>query len=198
MRKTLVLLLLLTLCPPFLVQDKPQTEADFKLKIKGFKNNKRFAVDYDKFKDQTRIAVGTFSVGGDGTYIMSGAMLSMGAYFFFNGKELKDEVAHYILYFNSSSTDWRFLRDSRLYALVDGERFELGEGTRRSEVRRGGVTEQLLYKLPAETFKKFADAKLVEFRVGAVELKLKDEHMIAFRDLQSLAVLKDYHHREKD
>ena len=191
MKIILTILLLLALAPPLPAQVKTQTESDIKAKIKGFKNNKRFEVYYDKFKDQTRVAVSSFNVGGDGAYIMSGSMLGIGAYFFFEGKELKGEIKHYILFFNSTSREWRFLRNSQLYALVDGERFELGEGTRRSDVRQGGVSEQLLFKLPEDIFKKLAEAKSAELRVGPVEMTLKAEHKTAFRDLYNLAVTKD-------
>jgi hypothetical protein len=41
--------------------------------------------------------------------------------------------------------------------------------------------------LPIDTFRKIANAKAVELKVGSVESKLKDEHLLAFRDLLSLA-----------
>jgi hypothetical protein len=168
-----------------LAQDtKPSS--DLKQKIKTFKNNRRFSVRYDKFKNSTHVSVGPFNIGGDKAYIFSGAMLGMGADFFFQGQTLKEGVEEIYLVFDSRSKDWRFLDGRDLYAIVDGERMELGKGERSSDVRRGSVSELIIYKLPIDTFSKIANAKAVELKVGSIELKLKDEHLIAFKDLLSL------------
>jgi hypothetical protein len=65
---------------------------------------------------------------------------------------------------------------------------EFGEGDRDSDIRRGGVSESMIYSIPIERFLKMGQATSTELKIGRVELTLKDEHKEAFRDLYSLAV----------
>jgi hypothetical protein len=160
---------------------------DLKQKTKTFQNNRRFSVDYDKFKDSTHVSVGPFNIGSDSEYVFSNARLGMQADFFFSGQVLNDFVQDIYLVFHSGGRKLRFSDHRDLFAIVDGQRMELGQGERSSDVLRGGsVSETLIFKVPTDTFNKIANAKAVEMKVGPTELKLKDEHLIAFRDLLSL------------
>ena len=155
-------------------ETKPST--DLKQKIKTFKNSKRFAVDYDKFKDETHVHVGPF-------FTMP---LGMSAHFFFKGQTVQEDIDKIYLTFHSYSSDWRFLNDRTLYAIIDGERTELRDADRSSDISLGSVSETLIYTLPTDTFRKIAEAKTIQLRVGSVEVKVKDEHQIAFKDLLTL------------
>jgi len=150
-----------------------------------FRNRRRFSTSYDKFKDETHVSVGPFFVGSTSSYVWSGFQLEMTAHFFSKG-HITEQPAFFYLAFRSRSKEWQFLRSRELYALVDGERLALGEGDHDGDVRLGGVSEWLIYQLPAEVFYKLGTARHVEIKVGDMELTLKDEHLEAFRDLYSL------------
>jgi hypothetical protein len=158
--------------------------ADIQQRIKNLRNSKRFSVRYDKFRDDTIVSVGSFFVGGTKSYVMRGFHLEMTASLLLD----KGPINYIYLRFYSSSRDWTFLKNSELLALVDDERMEFGEGDRDSDIRRGGVSESMIYSIPIERFLKMGQATSTELKIGRVELTLKDEHKEAFRDLYSLAV----------
>lgn len=158
--------------------------ADIQQRIKNFRNSKRFSIRYDKFRDDTLVSVGPFFIGGTKAYVMRGFQLEMTASLLLD----KGRIDYIYLRFHSSSRDWIFLKNSELLALVDGERLQFGEGDRDSDIRRGGVSESIIYSIPIEQFLKLGQAASTELKIGRVELTLKDEHKEAFRDLYSLAV----------
>lgn len=174
MKILILALLLLTFIPA------PQ---DLESKIKTFRNSKRFSVKYDKFRDDTHVSVGPFFVGGTKAYVWRGLKLEMSAHIFLD----RQPVKYVYLRFASHTRDWTFLKNSEMLALVDGERMQFGEGERDSDIRRGGVSESLVYSIPLEQFAKIGQATNAELKIGTVELALKDEHKEAFRDLLSLA-----------
>lgn len=173
----LALLLLLPLTPP----------QDLEAKIKTFRNHKRFSVSYDKFKDESWVDVGPFVVGGDMRYFTTGSQFYMTARFRFAGETVSKPVNNFALWFRASGRDWQFLKSRDLHALIDGERFDLGEGKHDGDVGRRGVSEAIGFLIPSEVFQKLANAQRAELRVGNFELTLKDEHKEAFRDLLSLS-----------
>jgi hypothetical protein len=156
-------------------------------KIRTFRNHKRFSVSYDKFKDRSSIDVGPFVVGGNMRYALSGSQLYMTARFLYPGQILREPVSSFALWFQASGQNWEFLKSRHLYALIEGERFDLGEGIYDGDVRRQGVSETLAFIIPAEVFKKLGTGSVVELRIGQVEMALKDEHQEAFRDLYGLS-----------
>lgn len=174
MKLLIFALLLLTLIP------HPQ---DLESKIKTFRNNKRFSVKYDKFRDDTHLSVGPFFVGGTKAYIGRGFQLEMSAHIFLQKKPAKDVY----LQFTAKGRNWTFLKNSEMFVLVDGERMQYGEGDLDSEIRRGGVRESVVFQIPADQFLKLSQATSAELKIGNVELTLKDEHKEAFRDLLSLS-----------
>lgn len=182
--KVASLLLLLTLvCPLVMAAQSPGvTTEQLKERTKTFRNNKRFSVEYDRFKNLTHISVGPFRVE-DG--LVSG--LSVEAWFTFKGTTRPAETTTVYLTVSRYGSGWAFLDDRRLLAIIDGQRLDFGEGDRESSVRRGGVSEALYYDMPFERFEQVANAKSVEMRIASKEFTLKDEHREAFRDLISLA-----------
>lgn len=161
-----------------------------KQKVKTFRNSKRFSVNYDKFKDDTGVTV-WFGAGDPRGGLIWGAIGFKG--------ETPDGAIDYFFLFDSANSDWRYLKDEdrKLYAIIDGQRLQLGIGERESKVsttlltRDVYVRERLVFQLDDKTFGKLANGKSVELKVGRVEFKLKDEHQEAFRDLMSLAIIKD-------
>ncbi len=151
-----------------------------------FKHNGRFITRYDKFKDQTSIILAPFPVTGTIRYVMSSEMLGMGAMFIHPGQKLSRTVDKIALYFQSSSKDWKYLRDRQLIALIDGERVPLGEGERNSDIKLGGVEETLFFPISRETLARITNGKMVEIQLGGVrEFVLKDKLLEALRDFES-------------
>lgn len=171
----LTLLLALSLIVPL-----PQTSLE--QKIKTFRNHSRFKVKHDRFRDRTHVSVGPFFVGGTKAYISRGFRLEMSAHIFIAKQSDSDAY----LVFESTSRRWTFLKNQELHALVDGERLSLGEGTWDAELRYRRVSEGVAFKIPLNIMSRIAKANSAELLIGSQELKLKDEHQQAIRDLLSL------------
>ena len=107
--------------------------SDLKQKIKTFKNSRRFLVNYDKFKDETIVSVGPFSLSGTGRYMATGGMYLIYAKFRFAGQEIKEPVDTIYLGIEFTGKNWKFLNDRRIYAIIDDERIVF-EGQRGSKV----------------------------------------------------------------
>ena len=120
------------------------------------------------------------------TYVLTSFELKMSAFFFHKGSVVSESAEDFYLVFSARGKDWRFLRSRDLYAIVDGERMELGEGERDSDVKLGSVSEMLIYRLSPDQFYKIATGHSVDLKIGRLERSLKDEHLEAFRDLYSL------------
>lgn len=160
-------------------------------RTKKFKNSRRWDVRYDKFDDVTTVRVGPFFVSAELLNPNNNLQLYTG--FSFAGSGEPKTVEEFQLLFVSNSDDrWNYLDDSTLKAIVDGERVSLGEATRKSDVGRRlfgeiNLKESLLLRVPRATFERLARAERVEMRLGRKEIKIKDEHLQAFRDLLSLS-----------
>ncbi len=82
---------------------------------------------YDKFKDQTTVRVGPYVLTRTMDYMMTSSQFFMMGVFTFAGQRLEKPVGNVTIAFLSKSKDLKFLNDSDLYVLADGERFNLGQ-----------------------------------------------------------------------
>jgi len=161
-------------------------QSDLKLKTKSFKNNKRFEVSYDRFKNRTTVTAGPF--------FLRDLSFQMNANFTFEGETQTNPVKTVWLFFDTNFSNAQFLDERELFMIVDQERLSFGEGERTSRINSGGysrysrvtVSERLSFPIPLVLFQKIAKAKKVEIKVGRWELPLKEEHLVAFRDLLRL------------
>jgi hypothetical protein len=179
MKRALALVLLLFCVAGYAQSPAPSVET-LKAQIKTFKNQKRYGVRYDKFTDVTTVWF-RFDLNEGGRRL--GAILK------FTGG---GDATRYVVYEDRGS-DWQHLEHRRLYALIDGERVDLGLGERDSKVSGAGyyrgnvsVWESLTFPINADGFDQLAKGQSVELKIGRREIKLKDEHRQAFRDLLSL------------
>lgn len=150
-----------------------------------FKHGAKFATRYDKFKDQTTVLFYPMAVSGTARYLLSSEMLGLFAAFTYSGKTQPASVSEVIIAFTSTSPDWVYLKDRELIALVDGERLPLGEAARDSSVKYGGVEEMLAVTVSYDHLLKLTNARVVEMKLGDREIKLKEKHLEALRDLAS-------------
>ena len=154
------------------------------IKRPGFFSRARFETKYDKFKDQTTVRFKRVPITGTTRRVFAGETLYLVGAFAFPGSELKAPVDTAYLGFLSESKDWIYLRDQHLIALVDGQRVDLGTAeTGDSDVRLGGVTELLAFRVSHEMLLKVANGSKVEMQLGSREFKLKDNHLYALQDL---------------
>lgn len=164
-----------------------ETPTEIQERIKAFRNSERFSVQYDKFRDESRVAVGPFDISD----LLRGARiysLKMTARFIYDGQRLNGSAEDFALLFSSRSKEWKFLKNRELYMLIDGERISIGEAEHDGDVElRSGVSEFMFFPISSEVFKRLASARQVEFKIGRWAVMLKDEHLEAFRDLYSLS-----------
>lgn len=175
---------------------------------KALKNRKNYIFNYDRFKDRTAIGskphdllttgehmATAFLTGLNSGQVAGGqepvgfpSVFVIGEGFTYEGKMLCSEPT-FAIYFSADSGSWEFLKDHHLYAIIDGERLDLGDGTHDGDIHYTGVSEQLAFVLTREQFAKFANGKSVEIKLGTIERKLKPERVGEFADLLSLATL---------
>ena len=186
-----ILLFLLLNCP--FVAHAQTNAPEMQKQIKSFKNSKRFRVSYDKFDDATVVIVGLFFL--DYAKLNPDNNFQMGAGFGYHGSGVPHDVNQFQLIFVANGDyDWSFLDDRTLKLIVDGERLSLGEADRTGKVGHNwlgklNLRESMIVNVPAEVFLKLGQAKNVEMRLGRKEIKLKDEHLQAFRNLAELSTL---------
>lgn len=192
-----------------LAQQQPTTPAgdsgvDVAASLKQLKNRDKLVLKYDKFKDYTVVACKPFDLLTTGEHMAVGLAQGMGSgpsgrgpavtfpsrfelsgAFGFKGVKLNDDPK-FGLIFITGGADWRFLKDHRLYALVDGERLELGEGQHDGNVYLGGVSEEMIFDLTRDQIEKLANGKSVEIQLGGFERKLKSGNLERLKILLSL------------
>lgn len=135
---------------------------------------------YDRFREETSVSTGTEYVD-----MKSAGRLEVVAYFSHKGAGKSSDGLLIGLAFYSSSAHWRFLRDNRLIAIVDGERVDFGDPVVKDSRlgRRVGVVESLAFDLERADLSKLASASRVEMQLGTVEFKLKDSFLRKLKEL---------------
>ncbi len=155
-------------------EDKEETEEETEAEV----NNK-----YDRFKDVTIVSTSKMLVRGSKRSIRAYAEYN------FAGKTQK-KPEKVLLYLYASAARPLFREDSlELNFLVDDKRVPIGEMKLSDEEKTKTATKQtLVISLPYETFEQIANAKKAEFQIGALEYKLTDVHLEAFRKLLTYQV----------
>jgi hypothetical protein len=156
--------------------------------IATFESPKQYQYKYDKFKDYTSVLTAPQNLKPidkkKGVEYGLAAFYAMG----FSGSETdKKGSPEFQLGIASYSSDWRFLRATKLILLIDGERLDLGNGRRSSSVGRGSVTEYLTYTLSADDLDRIGKSSTVELQVGNFEGRLSDESLRIAKNIRTLA-----------
>lgn len=169
---------------------------------KKFKFDERYIVKYDKFEDITVVRCLGFNMIGameGAAEIMSKgmggygrtatpSMLYFGVGFLFHGDTLKKEPPAYLLYFNYSGDQWKFLKTAKLIVLLDGEkRLNFGEGAVERDIGRRAVSELIGFKATKEDIQDLANAKTIEIKIGTYAKPLKKESQEMFANILKLA-----------
>jgi hypothetical protein len=147
----------LLLCPAATqAQEQPKPNAAAPNVAKPIHLPDEYRKDYDRFTDETMIAVGPFALDELSAELESGGEARMIAAIFYAGQKLTGPASDFFLLFYSKSKEWEFLRRGRLYVLADGERFSCGEGIQEREVKhdkpateRRGRAQDMTSQLPS-------------------------------------------------
>jgi hypothetical protein len=95
------------------------------------------------------------------------------------------------LIFQTKDWDQRHPLDQReLSVAADGDTIRLGQMTLSSQSTDVMMTEVLEVMIPYNTFKKIANAEVVEMKVGKSVFELRQKNLLAFRDLNNRVMTK--------
>ena len=143
---------------------------------------------YDGFSHETIITLKKMKVTCDGTKgNFKDACVSVVASLHCPGIQL-DYVryARLQLIFQTKDWDQRHPVDQReLSVAADGETIRLGRMALSSQSTDVMMTEVLEVMIPYKTFKKIANAQVVEMKVGKSVFELRAKNLLAFRDLNN-------------
>jgi hypothetical protein len=143
---------------------------------------------YDGFSHETIITLKKMKVTCDGTKgNFKDACVSVVASLHCPGIQL-DYVryARLQLIFQTKDWDQRHPVDQReLSVVADGETIRLGRMALSSQTTNVRMTEVLEVMIPYKTFKKIANAQVVEMQVGKSVFELREKNLLALRDLNN-------------
>lgn len=185
--KILLFLLIFLFVQPVFCQ---KTLDQLKNETKTFQNNKRFEIEYDKFKDSSVVRFSSFSIYSAKP---GGGIIYFGLSFPFEGNVLKSTPDRINLFFLSSGAAWRFLKLHNLIFILDDERLDLGEGRHNGRINSAGrsaVSESVTFSLTTDELEEIADSKQTELQLGAFEGKLTAEHKQMIKDFIKLGTIK--------
>lgn len=136
---------------------------------------------YDRFEDRTRYWTPP-------AYVYPG--LDLTVTFSFKGQGAGHDVDGFSLVFSSTSTEWRFLKNSRLYCLIDGRSVALGSaGATDNDVtakyESTEVKERLAFAVDYQLLRKLTEAKHVEMRLGSAEFEIRQYVLSDIKELLS-------------
>jgi hypothetical protein len=125
----------------------------------------------DEFKDLTTMQVGL--------QVAPSLRLSIAALYEGKVSQPPDRVA---LNFVSKAMHWRYLRNSTLTLVVDGERVPLADLERTGSVGTGYVLEFLGTSIPFAAFLEIVNASSVSGRLFTTDFRLEKQQLEALRD----------------
>jgi hypothetical protein len=148
---------------------------------------------YDGFSHETIITLKKMKVTCDGTKgNFKDACVSVTASLHCPGIQL-DYVryARIEVIFQFKEWDQRHPVDQReLSVVVDGETIRLGSMTLASQKTDVMMTETLEAIIPYKTFKQMANGQVVEMQVGKSQFELRENNLLAFRDMTNRVMAK--------
>jgi hypothetical protein len=148
---------------------------------------------YDGFGHETIITLKKMKItcdGGKGNF--KDACVSIVASLHCPGIQL-DYVryARIQLIFQTKDWDQRHPVDQReLSVVADGDTIRLGRMTLGSQSTDVMMTEVLEVTLPYATFKRISNAQVVEMQVGKSKFELRQNNLLAFRDMNNRVMAK--------
>lgn len=137
--------------------------------------------DYDRFEDRTRYWTFALPVSRGGRIDHS---LKLSSFFHFRGKGAGHSIERLGFVFFSTSSEFRFVKYSQLYAIVDGQRLDLGSPvSNERDVQGTQVAETLVFAVSFKTLRSIAEAKQIEMRLGSTEFELTESNVSDLKEL---------------
>jgi hypothetical protein len=157
-----------------------------------FKHEGKFQATYDRAQDRTVVAFQPYGVNVNYRDPLESVAITAG---FIHPGQTLTSPPQFIEFgvISQSRGGWEFERekDRQLTLVIDGEVINVGEmkliTARRFTIGALYYREDLAYTMPYEGFVRMASAKKVSVKVGRTELKLRNEHLEAMRELVSRA-----------
>jgi hypothetical protein len=159
-----------------------------------FKHEGKFQATYDRAQDRTVVAFQPYGVNINYRDPLESVAITAG---FIHPGQTLTSPPQFIEFgiISQSRSGWEFERekDRQLTLVIDGEVINVGEmkliTARRFTIGALYYREDLAYTMPYEGFVRMASAKKVSVKVGRTELKLRNEHLEAMRELVSRATV---------
>ncbi len=170
-------------------------------KIEKFENRKSYKVDYDKFKDTTKVSFRDVYLGDTKGSKSAAGAVAFGIIFFFDGQTVKSDVDKLYITFAATCGSWCFLKDHSLLFLNDGQKLDLGDGSHDGTVASAGrsgyyssagrssiiVSESMVYTIRRDDLVVIANSKLSEFQLGSFEAVFSDAAKQVVKNMLSLS-----------
>lgn len=97
-----------------------------------------------------------------------------------------DNSRVYIIRFYRFGTGWAYQKVSKVYFLLDGERYIFSDPQIDGHVKSGGDTKEWVYFfIDRETIRRFANASLIEGKLGSTKFKFTEKHMVDLKGLDA-------------
>jgi hypothetical protein len=136
-------------------------------------------VEYDRFKDDTRVYTRPFPVAG--------GSLTLSLHAFLHGNRTKltrHETPLLLLGFSSGSEDRGYLESQSCIFLINGrDRVDLGDGTPSGKFQSTEVSEYLTFSVTTQMVEMLLRATTIEARLGTTEFTIAPQQLGPFREL---------------
>ena len=146
-------------------------------------------VEYDRFKDDTRVYTQPLYVVGDSASFLrpEGQSLAISLNAVLQGNRTrfrKGENPLLMLEFSSLAEDWQYLDSQSCIFLIDGKvRMDLGDGVRAGKMQSGYSVESLRFQIMREQAEALTKAATIEARLGGGEFSIAPAELKSFREL---------------
>ena len=161
----------------------------FQTRLETFDKPKDFKVEYDKFKDTTRVAMTKGKSWHTKKSKAGMDEIDVRAEFTAPGQSLEKNIDKFWLIFEGGGSEWTFLNNRSLIFLLDGEQLDLGDGEHDGSVRLGGVDERVVFSVDRSEFEQIINAKNIEMQLGSFEGTINNRTL--YRTLSKLKGLFD-------
>lgn len=93
-------------------------------------------------------------------------------YLYYDGNQSKGRQSNYLVFVDSESRDFKFLKYNELIVTADNQKIVIGKARRTARTDEFGVKEGLEYEIKKNIFAKIANAANLEIKVGTYSRKL--------------------------
>lgn len=104
-------------------------------------------------------------------------------YLYYDGNENKGRQSNYLVFVESESKDFKFLKYNELIVTADNQKIVIGKARRTARKNEYGVKEGLEYEVKKNDFAKIGNAKNLKIKVGTYSRELGGEVQMLLHNL---------------